>query len=117
MTSESVVEEKMQFHWSASWEQLAIQGAVRAGEVNQLEDAHGPAFPAIVALVTLPNGGAQPVAVDDHYFARGDLPQESSSQVLQSAAFRGHNPATVQLSQTQGTETQGIPGGDDGIRG
>ena len=85
---------------------MAENGAVRAGEVDEFEDAGGRSH--------LPEGmkGLQPVLVDDDHLPRFDFANEFGLDQVEGAGLGGDDIGAVELPEHQRAETVGVAHGD-----
>ena len=92
--------------------QGVVHHTVRAGEVDQLEDAQ-----SAIPSGPLPTPGAHPVPVYDDGLSGFDLADQVRSQVFSGAGLGGNHPAAVKISDAEGANTQGVAHGDYRIYG
>ena len=88
---------------------MRADDAVRAGEVDVLEDAEG----AAIALQRLEAADAAGGDLDD--LAGVDLAQEGGAQVVEGAALGGDDPAAVQAPQAERSHAEGVAHGEQGV--
>src|SRR5205807_7952080 len=87
---------------------LAVQLRVRAGEVDELEDAQRRLRRRIPA-------GPQAALVDDHELARLDLADERGADDVEGAGLRRQGVAVWEAAKGEGPEPAGIPGAEEGL--
>ena len=88
---------------------LAVEPAVGAGEVDELEQAEGWVDAGL-------GEGAQraaAAAVDDHHLPRVELADHVGTDDVEGRGLRGEDPAVVELAQAEGPEPVGVAHADE----
>ncbi len=92
-------------------EEFVSQNAVRAGEVDVLEDAEG------IALLLDGLGGVESLTIDDDGLARLHFAHEFGAEVVERAGLGGDDPAVaVEFADAERADAVWIAHGDEGVR-